>query len=295
MDEEGEPFAAATFSRASAKIDPAVPHPLSSRSAPSGLALVADLAPPGVLAEALKSVREVGVDLIDALMASADVDADTVVHRLARRMGIAALVAGDPLPSSPALAAHEAAAALRSGLLHLADGRTVVAARGTALRGLVRGLRTPVGRDRILLATPRRFAELVLDGSGVTLVSTCRDLLERQAPHLSARPLVVTRSAAVALAALVGLAIAVLSYAPPLGHVAVSLFFLLLAAIRLAAATRTILPPSSPPALPPISAELPIYSVVVPLYRESRALAGLLDALAALDYPALGSKRTTIA
>jgi cellulose synthase/poly-beta-1,6-N-acetylglucosamine synthase-like glycosyltransferase len=41
------------------------------------------------------------------------------------------------------------------------------------------------------------------------------------------------------------------------------------------------------PAWPgPPARELPIYAIAVPLYRESRALAGLLDALAALDYPA---------
>ena len=38
--------------------------------------------------------------------------------------------------------------------------------------------------------------------------------------------------------------------------------------------------------------ELPVYSVLVPLFRETSVLAQLLRALTQLDYPALGSKRT---
>jgi hypothetical protein len=38
--------------------------------------------------------------------------------------------------------------------------------------------------------------------------------------------------------------------------------------------------------------QLPLYTVLVPLFRESRVLDQLVDALRRLDYPALGSKRT---
>ena len=40
------------------------------------------------------------------------------------------------------------------------------------------------------------------------------------------------------------------------------------------------------------SAELPVYTILVPLFRECAVLAGLTRALTRLDYPALGSKRT---
>lgn len=39
-------------------------------------------------------------------------------------------------------------------------------------------------------------------------------------------------------------------------------------------------------------AELPIYTILAPLYREANMVPGLAAALARLDYPALGSKRT---
>lgn len=41
--------------------------------------------------------------------------------------------------------------------------------------------------------------------------------------------------------------------------------------------------------------ELPVYSVLVPLFRETSVLGQLLRALTELDYPALGSKRTKTA
>lgn len=37
---------------------------------------------------------------------------------------------------------------------------------------------------------------------------------------------------------------------------------------------------------------LPVYSVLVPLFRETRVLPQLISALGSLRYPALGSKRT---
>ncbi|MFJ5487654.1 hypothetical protein ACIKTA_08535, partial [Hansschlegelia beijingensis] len=39
--------------------------------------------------------------------------------------------------------------------------------------------------------------------------------------------------------------------------------------------------------------DLPLYTVLVALAKEAAVVPGLLDALEALDYPALGSKRTT--
>jgi hypothetical protein len=264
--------------------DPAPLRPPFRPAPPSGLELVADLAPPGALAAALQSVREAGVDLLDALLTRPEADGDAVIRRLGRRLGLSVLTAADPLPAAPTQATEEVAAALRAGLLRLADGRIAVAARSAALRRLVKGGAGPVAGRRIVLATPRRFADLVMVAGGPDFVRTQRDALEAWAPHLSGRPLVVGRSAAAALAALVALAVIVLVRAPLVGHVVLSLFFLLLAGIRLAAAAIPARAPRAPTPVDPH--DLPVYSVIVPLYRESRAFAGLLDALAALDYPA---------
>lgn len=69
------------------------------------------------------------------------------------------------------------------------------------------------------------------------------------------------------------------------------LFFLMVIALRV----LCLLPPIRRRAVPKVQlsdADLPVYSVLVPLFRETSVLRQLLTALTSLDYPALGSKRT---
>ena len=71
-----------------------------------------------------------------------------------------------------------------------------------------------------------------------------------------------------------------------------SMVFLGMVVLRLAAARERI--PTEPMRSPGRyeDRDLPVYTVVVALYRERRVLARLVDALSAIDYPALCSKCT---
>lgn len=104
-------------------------------------------------------------------------------------------------------------------------------------------------------------------------------------PSFSARRAGFGRAAAglVAILALIGLA--VLASATPVIELAVILCFLLCTVLRLLALCA---PPArqAPPAHRLAARELPVYSVLVPLYREAASVRGLVGALAALDYPA---------
>lgn len=68
-----------------------------------------------------------------------------------------------------------------------------------------------------------------------------------------------------------------------------ALFFLLVIGLKF----MTLWPPPRIPPLPRLADdELPAYSVLVPLFRETEVAEQLLAALFELDYPAFGSKRT---
>jgi hypothetical protein len=61
--------------------------------------------------------------------------------------------------------------------------------------------------------------------------------------------------------------------------------FVGLAALRVAAAISGVGGGFEPPAVPLVDADLPVYTVLVPLHREARIVPRLLPALCALDYP----------
>lgn len=84
----------------------------------------------------------------------------------------------------------------------------------------------------------------------------------------------------------IALAIALID---PTSFIAVSLLmpFLAVVLLRLAALVTAVAPaePGIPRAPPPDDAALPIYAVLVALYDEADVVPGLVDAIAALDYP----------
>lgn len=67
--------------------------------------------------------------------------------------------------------------------------------------------------------------------------------------------------------------------------IAGQILFLAMAALRIAA--LAIAAPVEPEAVAPLAeADLPVYTVLVPLHREAAVVPDLLRALSALDYPA---------
>jgi cellulose synthase/poly-beta-1,6-N-acetylglucosamine synthase-like glycosyltransferase len=66
--------------------------------------------------------------------------------------------------------------------------------------------------------------------------------------------------------------------------------FLAMVGLRLAAALQPPRAPSEPARA--ADGDLPVYTVIVALYREARVLPQLVSALQKIDYPVLGSKLT---
>ncbi len=117
--------------------------------------------------------------------------------------------------------------------------------------------------------------------------------LARNQPEMSAARRMTWGQIGSALS--IALGVAGCAYATPAAALATliivfSCFFLSVITLR----CLVLWPPSVPvsPELTLRDAELPTYSVLVPLYGEANMVPQLLDALCALDYPALGSKRT---
>ncbi len=132
---------------------------------------------------------------------------------------------------------------------------------------------------------PRAFTAAVQAVCADALASRASSGLHAAMPHLSARER-FSRPQALAIG-LLAAAIAAAGWAAPqaaalAAFALASVLFLLIAALRLAALLHD--PPL--PALPPMEdARLPVYTVIVPLYRETRVLDQIIAALMALDYP----------
>jgi hypothetical protein len=192
-----------------------------------------------------------------------------------------------------ALAVHPLARfaeSVMTGVLPLADEpgevRFAIAPRGDLLERLL------ASRNRdmagLAIVTPTRLRAALLAAKGEEIAAEAADGLARLHPHLAYRGgMTGAQQAWTAglLAALVGLA-----FAPAAAWLAamlcLGLVFLGCTTLRIAAALNTI--PVEPACPPPRGDErdLPVYTVVVPLYREGRVLPRLIAVLSNLDYPA---------
>jgi hypothetical protein len=141
-------------------------------------------------------------------------------------------------------------------------------------------------------AEPRELVEALQAVYGSDICARAAAHLVQSAPEFSARWR-ISPGQAVALSAAAG-GLAVLWYYLPIlaaivASVVCGIVFLTVCGFRLLG----LLPAQPPPRPPRLSdAELPVYTLLVPLFRETRVLDQLVAALCRLDYPALGSKRT---
>jgi hypothetical protein len=254
----------------------------AARPLATGADLLRGLAPDDLLLQAAETARRAGVMLIDAVAMEPGTDIEAMVRGLGERLGVATLTDADPLPATGGSPDGLASAMLRMGVMRLADGRILAAARGPALACLNGLLRAGGTAERIVLATPQRFVDTVLAQAGATLAKAASRTLDTRRT-LSARDVGRGGWCPAWLGlflAFGGLAVLGLSAE---GHVVLSVGFLALAAVRCLAIFAT--PPRRRrPARRPDDG-LPVYTVLVPLYREGRQVPGILGALEALDYP----------
>ena len=138
------------------------------------------------------------------------------------------------------------------------------------------------------LVTPGHLTRLALVSRRGALAREAANALARHAPEFSAR-MGATRGQRLFALLLVAAAAAGALFAP---RAATAAAFMLLSFVFLSAfilrfeamaAARAAEPADAPPQ---DDADLPVYTIVVPLYREAAVLPQLLGALSALDYPA---------
>ena len=172
-------------------------------------------------------------------------------------------------------------------LAETADGpRSALAPKGDALLALL-GARNRNISGRAIV-TPSSLREAVLAAHGATIAEAAAEDLARRDPDLCYRGGLTSRQiATLAALALVTVAALVLftAAAAIVLSLLVSIPFLMLTALRIRAAA--IAAPVQPPQRCPRAADdtLPVYTIIVPLYREGRVLPRLTKALQALDYP----------
>ncbi len=173
-----------------------------------------------------------------------------------------------------------------TGLQQACGDADTLPASGSSASGLreAAGRRTPQGAPRpFLIAEPEAAGRL--DDAVTTL--------ERRYPALSART-GLTKAQRGTLAGMALAAVLLALFAPAEGRLAVELVFALAFAaplmVRLLAISQALkLAPAAAATVPPPpaaeSAALPVYTVLIALYREAAVVSQLIEAMQALDYP----------
>ena len=248
--------------------------------------------PRDVLAAAERRAARLGVGADRVLVAAGRLDEETYLRALADSLGAGfeplGGIARDLCPIDDERLVQSAAA----GLLPLAIDDVlylVVAPRGIAARRIVAMVgNQPTRAQRFRFTIPERLNRFVMRHAGAALAARACEQLQRSWPMFSAAP---KRSPGnVVPAAMLGLAaLAALIVAPATSLLIVDVMlaavFLAWLALRLigvfvGAPTR-----DRPSRLPDDG--LPVYTVIVALYREAASVDGLLSAIERLDYPGI--------
>lgn len=265
-----------------------VTHPGQAAPAKAGLpATIAFLAeegvPPETLREAARRAAMAGVDPMTALTAEGLLDADEYHRALARRLGV-------PFVARPRLSADAAYPdAIIAGVAPLDEThgglRFVAAPDPEAVARLLAGRAPPEG---FALTSPRALREAVFARNAAHIADDAANALPEADPSLSfkgemgagqRRLLTVS---AIAFAGLAG-ASPWIAFVAATGGLGV--LFLILANLRIAACLeRARVAPSRAPRRR-ADEDLPVYTIVVALYREDKVAAQLYAALDRIDYP----------
>lgn len=241
------------------------------------------------LADALFGAADAGLPPQLAIVSSGRLSSEDYVAALARKLAVP-MVGHEAVRSlrlRPSLSsAHPIDAMLdgEDGTLLVLDGTarrpTDLAQIGTALsaHGVAFGLTTPEVLRRAVIA-----------GRGHAILREAVSGLRRRFPGSSAATGMAIWQAT-ALAGMVGLAVGAAMVVPSATQLAIgallSVPFLFIVVLRLLALWHGALgPATAPPRRRRSAAGLPVYSVLVPLFDETRVLPGLIGALRQLDYP----------
>lgn len=237
--------------------------------------------PAAWIAHAAAQARWTGASLDAALLATRAIGEDAFYRALARRLGvpfIAQRVALDDRADYGAVAAAGVAA-----LAQPTQGvRWLAAPRGRAIAALL-ALPDVAG---LAITTPRRFGSFLRSAAATQIAEDAALRLHRIEPRLSARA-GPSRATRLATGILVCLA-AMFAFLWPQGFALLAWTLLTVAfstatVTRLFTAAATFRPEAQDPPL--ADRDLPVYTLVIPLYREANIARALVGALEALDYP----------
>ena len=258
------------------------------------LACLAGVLAPSLLNAARERAAALNIGAEQVLLSWGVIDEDAYLARLAASLGLET----EPLASFDADDILEPDAqiltAARVRMLTLRDDAGpigMLAPRHFTAGNLVRAFaRHPGARPRIRLATRRTFDAFVAQHAGDLIANEAVNGLARRHPHLSTAPRTTDDSRVARWLRIAGLGITLTLSVLLMPTVAIetaaifsALWFLAFAALRLFA---SLMPRSAAEPLPRLrDDELPVYSIIVALYREAASVEPLLQAIAALDYP----------
>ena len=242
--------------------------------------------PPDVIRKLESEARQARVGLIQAAIASGVYKPEEVYAHLSRKLSLAngATPGRLHLPSAP----DRAWMLLEKPVPLAAHGEDVVALNGqtSSMQTLIT-LAVKLGekRKRLKLVTRQELIDLVTQSHGRVLVARAIAGLMKAHPDWSAKTGLASWQVYFG-AIITGLLLGALAFAPretlTLAAIALSLFFLLAILLRLAAVASLLAPAASRERrLPPLlsDAELPRYTVFVPLFKEVEILPHLAKAL----------------
>lgn len=238
--------------------------------------------PAPLIAEAAAQARWTGASLDATLLASRRIDEDAFYRALARRLG--APFVTQPADLDARMDYGAAAAAGVAALARPAQTRWLAAPRGRAIAAML-ALPDATG---LAITTPRRFGAWLRASAAAQIAEDAALRLHRIEPRLSARvgPSRGTRLASVALAAAIGgLAALWPQVAGLLLWTLLTIAFSMATVIRIFTAAAALEPDTESP--PVADRDLPVYTIVIALYRETEIVAALIAALEAIDYPGI--------
>ena len=238
---------------------------------------------PGVLLQAMKIAERCRCTADAALLGEGLVSPDFYYRALARQLRMPFFDGELAIDESvdPVKAIASGIAPLRPNGMRL---RAAVAPRGASIRYL---LAAAEGRplSGLVVTSPQRLATIVRAQAGVKVAESAAFDLARRDCELSARSGLSWGQIAGAMATIV-VASAVARFAP--GALAVSgaaLLWLTFGAWIVVRNLAVVAADGGSPCDPLSDEDLPVYSIVAPLYREANMVAKLVEALDALGYP----------
>ena len=259
----------------------ALPGPL-----PTEIAFLAGFGVPMELLQyAAKLARRQGVSADAALLGEGLVDEEVFYRALADHLRVDFF--SGPFEIEPPA---DAMLALARGYQRLAanpDGLVwLFAPRGGVIAGLMGAARASNGRPLFAITTPSRFLVAVRWEALQSAAAAAPFCAERADPALCARRALEGRALAIAIAGNAGLLVALFAPLPLLVLAAglpLATAFLSAVFLRLFACAQSFEPQAQ--AAPLVDARLPVYTLIVPLYREARVALQLAQAIDRLDYP----------